>query len=125
LAGGSLRGLRKASETAAQPLKGRLISGIAKQLAEKVVEGARSRPQALKRGHIFNDLTARLNGLRKKYLSRRSVTSAAKAGTENKLVVAAVNRCATQNQVQPLLFPQAVKSCPSQNPSESEFFRKL
>src|ERR1039457_2928294 len=49
----------------------------AEQLAEKVVEGARSTPQALKRGHIFNDLTARL------------------------------------------------KSCPSQNPSESEFFRKL
>src|ERR1019366_7825767 len=32
----------------------------AEQLAEKVVEGARSTPQALKRGHIFNDLTARL-----------------------------------------------------------------
>src|ERR1019366_248732 len=32
----------------------------AEQLAGKVVEGARSTPQALKRGHIFNDLTARL-----------------------------------------------------------------
>jgi hypothetical protein len=32
----------------------------AEQLAEKVVEGARSTPQALKQGHIFNDLTARL-----------------------------------------------------------------
>jgi hypothetical protein len=30
------------------------------QAAEKVVEGARRTPQALKRGHIFNDLTARL-----------------------------------------------------------------
>jgi hypothetical protein len=29
------------------------------------------------------------------------VTSAAKAGIENKLVIAAVNRCATQNQVVP------------------------
>ena len=85
---------------------------------------AKSKP-ALKRGHIFNDLTARLNSLRKKYLSRRGVTSAAKAGTENKLVVAAVNRCATQNQVQPLLFPQAVKSCPFKAKSKSEFFRSL
>src|ERR1039458_1813789 len=32
----------------------------AEQLAEKVVEGARSTPQALKHGRIFNDLTARL-----------------------------------------------------------------
>ena len=50
--------------------------GTAEQAAEKVVEGAKSTPQALKRGHIFNDLTARVN------------------------------------------------SCPSQNPLESEFFRK-
>ena len=40
--------------------------GMPLQAAEKVVEGARSTPQALKRGHIFNDLTARLNSLRKK-----------------------------------------------------------
>jgi hypothetical protein len=33
----------------------------AEQLAEKVVEGARSTPQALKRGHISNGLAARVN----------------------------------------------------------------
>jgi hypothetical protein len=31
------------------------------QAAEKIVEDAKSTPQALKRGHIFNDLTARVN----------------------------------------------------------------
>jgi hypothetical protein len=30
------------------------------QLAEKVVKGAKSGPQALKRGRIFNDFTARV-----------------------------------------------------------------
>jgi hypothetical protein len=38
------------------------------------------------------------NRLRKKCLPRRSVTSAAKAGAENKTVIAAVNRCATQKK---------------------------
>jgi len=37
------------------------IYGTTEQLAEKVVEDAESTPQALKRGHIFNDLTARVN----------------------------------------------------------------
>jgi hypothetical protein len=45
--------------------------------------------------------------LRKKCFSRRGVTAAAKAGAENKSVIAAVNRCATQKQAQ------------------TEFFRKL
>ena len=31
------------------------LTAAAKQLAEKVVEGAKGTPQALKRGHIFND----------------------------------------------------------------------
>src|SRR6266853_6807798 len=35
---------------------------------------------------------------RKKYLPRRSLASAAKAGTESKRLIAAVNRCATQKQ---------------------------
>jgi hypothetical protein len=35
------------------------------------------------------------------------VTSAAKAGIENKLVIAAVNRCATQNQLQNQVFALA------------------
>ena len=34
----------------------------------------------------------------KKYLPRRSLASAAKAGTESKPLIAAVNRCATQKQ---------------------------
>src|SRR5271163_4396037 len=53
-----------------------------------------------------------LNRLRKKCFSRRRVTAAAKAGAENKLVIAAVNRCATQKQAQTRLFPQAVKRYP-------------
>ena len=32
----------------------------AEQFAEKLIEGANSAPQALKRGHIFNDLAARV-----------------------------------------------------------------
>jgi hypothetical protein len=44
---------------------------------EKVVEGAKSSPPALKRGHIFNDSVARLKRLRKKYFPGRSVTAAA------------------------------------------------
>jgi hypothetical protein len=36
------------------------LGGTAEQAAEKVAAGANSLPQALKRGHIFNDLTARL-----------------------------------------------------------------
>jgi hypothetical protein len=91
------------------------LTAAAKQLAEKVFEGAKGTSQALKLGHIFNDVVARLNRLRKKYLPRRSRTSAAKASSENKPVIAAVNRCATQNQVQHRLFPQAVKSCPSRS----------
>ena len=50
-----------------------------------------------------------LKRLRKKYLLYNSLTAAAKADTENTAVIAAVNRCATQNQVQHRVFPQAVK----------------
>jgi len=38
------------------------------------------------------------------------MTSGAKAVDENKAVIAAVNRCATQNQVRGRLFPQPAKS---------------
>jgi hypothetical protein len=55
---------------------------------------------------------ARLNGFRKKYLPYRNLTSAAKAAPENKPLIAAVNRCATQNHVQNRVFPQAVKPRP-------------
>jgi len=41
-----------------------------------------------------------LDRLRKKYFSHRSVTAAAKAVPANKAVIAAVNRCATQNRAQ-------------------------
>ncbi len=41
--------------------------------------------------------------------SARSVTSAAKAGAEKKPVIAAVNRCATQNQAQTRLFRQPAR----------------
>jgi hypothetical protein len=56
-------------------------------------------------------LTARPvpNRLRKKYVPRRSLTAAAKADSENKPVIAAVNRCATQNQVQRRLLPRPAK----------------
>jgi hypothetical protein len=47
--------------------------------------------------------------LLKNPFSIRILTSAAKAGTEKKPVIAAVNRCATQNQVQQRLFQQPVK----------------
>src|SRR5208282_4184342 len=53
-----------------------------------------------------------LNSLRKEYLLYHSLTSAAKADTENTAAIAAVNRCATQNQVQHRVFLQAVKTCP-------------
>jgi len=36
-------------------------SDRAEEAAEELIEGAKSTPQALKRGHIFNDLTARVN----------------------------------------------------------------
>jgi hypothetical protein len=52
--------------------------------------------------------------LRKKCFLRRTVTSAAKAGAENKPVIAAVNRCATQNQVQHRVFPQPVRDSAGQ-----------
>jgi hypothetical protein len=36
------------------------MPSAAKQFAEKVVDSAKSLPQALKRGHNLNDLTARV-----------------------------------------------------------------
>src|ERR1039458_10273749 len=48
--------------------------------------------------------------LRKKYISRRKRPSAAKADAANKPFIAAVNRCATQNQAQYRLFPQTAKA---------------
>ena len=49
--------------------------------------------------------------LRKKCLPRPSLTSAAEADIGNKRLIAAVNRCATQNQVQQPVCPQPAKRC--------------
>jgi hypothetical protein len=56
-------------------------------------------------------LTARLKRLRKEYFPRRNLTAEAKAGSGNTSLTAAVNRCATQNQMQHQLCEQAVKPC--------------
>jgi hypothetical protein len=92
---------------------------------------------------LINRLVAsRLNSLREKYPLRRSLTSAAKAETENAPEIAAVNRstparqnqacwgprrCATQSQVLRRFFPQAVKPSPSQNPAgvSAEFIENI
>jgi hypothetical protein len=50
-----------------------------------------------------------LERLLKECLLRRSLTSAAKAVDENKPVIAAVNRCATQNRSRDRVFPQIVR----------------
>jgi hypothetical protein len=55
----------------------------------------------------------RLGQLAEKAFSRRSVTSAAEAGAENKATIAAVNRCATQKQAQARLLPQPVGVAPT------------
>src|ERR1039458_10085818 len=62
---------------------------------------------------------ASLNSLRKRYLLYHSLTSAAKADTENTAVIAAANRCATPNQVQRRVFAQVVKRCPDTKPVRS------
>ena len=54
-----------------------------------------------------------LAGCEKSNFPRRSLAAAAKAASGNKPLIAAVNRCATQNQRQHRVFPQPVKSCPS------------
>jgi hypothetical protein len=59
---------------------------------------------------------ASLNRLRKNFVARRGVPAAAKADTENKAFIAAVNRCATQKQDQNGVFPQTVKRCPDTKP---------
>jgi hypothetical protein len=48
--------------------------------------------------------------LRKKYSLVDSLTSAAKASTENKPVIAAINRCATQNQYNTEFFRSLLKA---------------
>ena len=57
----------------------------------------------------------RLNRLRIEFLAHRSLTSAAKTGPGNSPLIAAVNRCATQNQPR-----GAASSPPKINPRGSE-----
>jgi hypothetical protein len=52
---------------------------------------------------------AALTGCRKGRVSRRSRLQRLKAADENEPVIAALKRCATQNQVQRRVFPQPVK----------------
>src|SRR5271157_2155494 len=49
-----------------------------------------------------------------------SVPKRLKPTLQNKPFIAAVNRCATQNQARYRLFPQAVKPCPSQTLEDLE-----
>jgi hypothetical protein len=51
----------------------------------------------------------RAKQLLKNSVARRVAPSAAKAGTENKAFIAAVNCCATQKQDQNRVFQQSVK----------------
>jgi hypothetical protein len=55
----------------------------------------------------------------------RQRPSAAKAVDENKPVIAALKRCSTQDLVQHGVLQQPVKSCPSQDPVELQFFGSL
>ena len=50
-----------------------------------------------------------------KYYLRRGVTSAAEADVANTPFIAALKRCATQNQMLQRVFPQAVTACPDTN----------
>jgi hypothetical protein len=64
---------------------------------------------------FFVLFSARLNRLLKTSVARRVPPAAAKAGTENKAFIAAVNRCTTQKQDQNRVFQQTVKPRPWQS----------
>ena len=61
---------------------------------------------------FFVLFSARLNRLLKTSVARRVPPAAAKAGTENKAFIAAVNRCTTQKQDQNRVFQQTVEAVP-------------
>jgi hypothetical protein len=65
---------------------------------------------------------ARLYRLRKMSFPRSYVTAAAKAGSENKPVIAALKRGATQNQGRDRVFPQPVKPCSDTDPAITQQF---
>jgi len=58
---------------------------------------------------------SRLNSLQRTCLQRRGRPQRLKAGGENEPVIAAVNRCATQNQTQNRVFQQSVTALPHRN----------
>src|ERR1035437_1200913 len=94
-------------------------------LRKKSSKGARSTPQALKRGHIFNDLTARLKRLRKKSHCGSRLPSAAKAAIDFATLTARLKPRPFKAKSRTRVFPQPVKSCPSHNPLEAGFLRSL
>jgi tetratricopeptide (TPR) repeat protein len=76
------------------------LTGAAYEPAEKVVEGAKSTPQALKRGHIFSDLVARLKS-RPSYPWRSpSFSFVIVIGTSLLLCLAAPAQTQNQSQAQ-------------------------
>src|ERR1019366_3100245 len=88
-------------------------------------KSSRAQKTHRRRGHIFNDLTARLKGLRKKSHCGSRLPSAAKAAIDFATLTARLKPRPFKAKSRTRVFPQPVKSCPSQTPSESEFFRKL
>src|SRR5438067_8502314 len=51
------------------------VDGTVKEVAEKLAAQAKRVPQALKRGHIFNNLTARLKSCPSRTCSNRSFSA--------------------------------------------------
>ena len=72
---------------------------------------------------VNEDLQHNWKRLRKKCFHAGRVSSAAEAGVENKSVIAAMNRCAAQNQVQRRVFPQPVEVVLFHLTIHTEFFR--
>src|ERR1019366_7641172 len=87
--------------------------------------GARSTLQALKRGHIFNDSTARLKRLRKKSHCGSRLPSAAKAAIDFATLTARLKPRPFKAKSRTRVFPQPVNSCPSQTGFDRSFLRKL
>jgi hypothetical protein len=83
-------------------VKARVFCKRLKGAAEKVAEGARSAPQALKRGHIFNGLTARLKPSPFKTESK----PAAKAAIDFAVLNGTAEAVPLQSKVKNGVFPQ-------------------
>ena len=57
-------------------------------------------------------MTARVNGSRRESFPKRTVLPRRLKPDSKKGLIAAVNRCATQKQMQYRILPQAMNSCP-------------